>query len=256
MTLERLLVSLLLPVPLTCEILILVSTSPASFAKRVTEIRETWLKTVEPGMEVVFMSNTATDGSSDMVLSQCPTDVCINTCKQSDLVFFAQTFLKSRPVGSWLLFLDDDVYVVPRNLMRMIRSLPAGAENDIGLWGIPACGSSTCGGMCGGGGYLTNRITLDVLIGGMSPDTFKGEIMSLCQVCRGYGDISVSQLAKNSGIPLKYYPSGTLLIWERTDEEIRQIVMETENNLWLIHYSSRGSMREIHVLVEEYLNRE
>ena len=239
------------------KVLILVSTAPKFFG-RVREIRETWGGRIDDKHEnirLVFISNTGVDDSGNMVLSNCSVNACVNTCKMADLTIYAGAFLKENPEFEWVFYGDDDVYLMPDNLQRVISSLPPSAAEEYAAWGIPGCGGEKCGGFCGGGGFFTNRRTIEMVRNDTSPSEMRNIFESFCEDCGGFGDITLSRFFTHNvsnPVALKRYPIGTQFVWEKPMEQIESDMADRSKLVWLLHYPSRGRMYQLYDMDKRY----
>lgn len=116
----------------------------------------------------------------------------------------------------WVLFCDDDAYVLPDNVQRFLAdhdpSIPT-------LFAIFACGTGNCDyGVCGGGGWIMSASLVRLMVEGFNKTTyrsFRQEFMHLSnEDCRMTDDVTVSQMARRMNIPsLKMVPLEGVYPW-------------------------------------------
>ena len=241
-------------------VLFVISTTSVN-SRRVTSIRNTWMKTVmeDPSLDIIFVGDPGQQVFPELVHSQCPVGYYEDTCKRADMFSYAHEFLK-RPQGAsidWVYFADDDVYIFPHNLQRMILSVghPT-AVNTTQVWAALAapvlCAfNGQCDGMCGGSGYLTNRKTLLRIVEGIDRTKYSSlreEAAVFDEQCGRLGDIAISQvLKKHRGIPIVELPPGAYrLHFDDGDTGLVASLKSRNPRPWLYHYPSRDRMDFIH----------
>ena len=236
-------------------ILIIISTTSPNYATRVQSIRDTWMKRVveKPSMDLLFVGDSGSEVSADMVQSGCKVSYYEAACKNGDLVTSAYDYLK-QPRGEfidWVFFADDDVYVFPDNLQRMVMSLGPEAVHSPEVWALPGCAVGFCIGLCGGAGYLTNRETLFKIEEGVDRGRFQSlrdEASSFADECGHFGDLSIAQVFKQGrGLPLTPFPEGAFPYhFEKGDEDLVASLQSCTIRPWVYHYPSHGRMDFIH----------
>ena len=236
-------------------ILIVINTTFKNYNTRMKDIRNTWMKRVEqkPSMDIMFIGSGGTETIPRLVHSQCKVGYWEDSCKRGDLITFSYDFLRTTPgrVFDWVFFADDDVYIFPDNLQRMIMSLGPDAVHESKVWGIPGCAHDKCSGLCGGGGYFTNRETLFRIEEGVDRSRFenlRNETDLFDIECGRCGDLVIARVIKDRrGIPIVEYPAGSYT-WDFADGDVGLIasLKSTSPLPWLYHYPAKGRMEFIH----------
>ena len=242
-------------------VLFVISTTSVH-TSRVTSIRNTWMQNVlaDPSLDIIFVGDPGQDVFPELVHSVCPVGYYEDTCKRADMFTYAYEFLQ-RPQGAaidWVYFADDDIYIFPHNLQRMILSMGHPATvNTTQMWaalGAPAlCAyGDKCSGMCGGPGYFTNRHTISRIVEGMDKSKYSNlreEAAVFDQQCGRPGDIAITQVIKqHRKIPLVQYPETGCynLQSPNGDTGLLASIQSKDPRPWLYHYPSRGRMEYIH----------
>ena len=249
-------------------VLIVINTVEKYYETRLVEIRRTWMKRVEQknSMEVLFIGSNDNKGIADVFASNCPIGYYEDSCKKADAITLAYEFIM-QPYGQkydWIFLGDDDLYLFPDNLQRVIMMLGENAVNDLKVWGIPACGGKDCHGFCGGGGYLTNRKTLKIIEEGVDHSQFKAlrnETDLFDVKCGRCGDLAISRIMEDRrNIKLDWYPNSGDYVWNFDNGEdglIASLNGTSDRIPWLYHYPAKGRMDFIHQKgIEFHSNRE
>ena len=240
-------------------VLIVLSTTAQYYETRMVEIRNTWMKRVEakPSMDLIFVGEASPEMTAvpaDLVQPACPVGYYEDTCKRAEMFTFAYDYLSSArgKFIDWVFFADDDVYIFPDNLQRMIMSLGQAAVSVKQVWAALAApvfcaNKGKCFGMCGGGGYFTNRATIFAIEEGVDRSVYprlKDEAAQYDEECARIGDIAISQLVKfRRNIPIVEYPAGAdRLGVPGGDAGLLASLKSKAPRPWLYHYSSRGHM--------------
>ena len=235
-------------------ILLVISTTSKNY-NRVVSIRDTWMKRVveKSSIDIIFVGDSGPELFPDLIQSACKVGYWEDSCKRGEMFTFSYDYLKSSrgQFIDWVYYADDDVYIFPDNLQRMIMSLGPGAVNESKAWGIPGCAHDKCTGFCGGAGYFTNRDTVVKIEEGVDRTKYthlSDEAGIFDEGCGRYGDISISSVIReHRGIPLVKYPEGSYA-WSFVNGEVGLIasLQNTNPRPWLYHYPSRGRMDFIH----------
>jgi hypothetical protein len=238
-------------------VLIVINTIEKYYTTRLMEIRRTWVKRVleKNSMEIIFMGSTDNKGIPDVFASNCRVAYDEDSCKKSDAITLAYKFI-TQPYGQkydWIFLGDDDLYIFPDNLQRVIMLLQENAVNELRAWGIPRCGGDGCRGFCGGGGYLMNRKTLSALVEGVDHSEFhslRDEIKLFDEKCGRCGDLAISRIMEDRrGISLESYPKSGDYVWnfDNGDEGLIASLNGTSDRIpWLYHYPAKGRMDFVH----------
>ena len=236
-------------------ILFVISTTAKNYATRVVAIQNTWLKRVEekPSMDIMFVGDPDQAEFPHLVRSGCKVGYWEDACKRAEMLTFAYNYLNS-PKGEfidWVYFADDDVYIFPDNLQRMIMSLGSPAVHTSQVWAIPGCASGKCNGICGGGGYFTNRETVAVIQEKRDRNKYPNlsdETSIYDKECGRYGDLALSRVIKDHrGIPIKKYPGGSFTwAFDKGDEGLIASLQSRVLRPWFYHYPARDRMDFIH----------
>ena len=236
-------------------ILIVINTAEKNYDNRLKDIRATWMKRVEEktSMEIFFLGGPSNKGIDDVVPSQCKVGYWEDSCKKADAITAAYEFLM-QPYGErydWVYLGDDDLYLFPDNLQRMVQSLGPTAVDEYKAWGIPACYHDPCGGFCGGGGYLMNRKTLIKMEEGVDRTKFKAlrnETDLFDVECGRCGDLVITRILKERrDVAIEWYPGGHY-VWnfDTGDKGLLDSLKSLDPLPWLYHYPAKGRMDFIH----------
>lgn len=237
-------------------VLILVQTFPGMYTTRIKEIRETWGKRVvekSDNMKMFFVSNNSTEGMDDVWLSKCPAGYLQSVCKIGDTLEMAYEYLHDTPEGKqfeWLLFGDDDIYLLPDNMQHVIIGLGPDASRKRTIFGVLGCGLGHCSGFCGGGMYLLSRMMVQVMATEYNKTRFstvKEEFIATSDFCGGYHDIALGSIAlrNRTNVTLTSYPV-LPYVYHITPQELNETFYRKNPFTWLYHYPSRGNMHFIH----------
>jgi len=236
-------------------ILIVINTHEKNYLTRVQGIRETWMKRVneKPSMHMFFVGSQGHDRIPNLVHSQCKMGYWEDSCKRGDMTTFAYNYLVTAEgqYYDWVFFADDDVYILPDNLQRMIMSLGPAAVNETKAWGIPACAHEKCVGFCGGGGYFTNRKTLIMIEEGTDRTKYanlRNETDIYDIECGRCGDLVIARVWKDRrNVTLEHYPKGSYT-WDfdNKDEGLIESLKTADPLPWLYHYPAKNRQHWMH----------
>jgi len=126
-------------------------------------------------------------------------------CKVIESQILAQQRMEKDPSLEWAFFSDDDVYLQPNAVAAAVRAEAKKYKDLAGkplAFGIFGCGTRTCSGLCGGGGFALNRLALQALAQD-NPAKLLNEEMAYCTQCEEWADQASSMLWKEKGITLK-----------------------------------------------------
>ena len=236
-------------------VLIVINTTEKNYSSRLKDIRSTWMKRVEEknSLEILFLGGPDNQGMEDVIPSQCKVGYWEDSCKKADAITAAYDFLQ-KPYGQkydWILLADDDVYLFPDNIQRMILSLKADPLKESKAWGVYGCAHDPCTGFCGGGGYLLTRPALYKMEEQVDRTQFKAlrnETDLFDVQCGRCGDLVLTRIMKERrGIEIGSYPLGSY-VWNFQNGDVGLIdsLKSTDPLPWLYHYPAKGRMEFIH----------
>lgn len=242
-----------IPIP---SVLILIQTFPGMYASRIKEIRETWGKRVvekSDTLRMYFVSNNSTEGFEDIWLTQCPAGYHQSVCKLGDTLDMAYKYMYESTEGSemeWLIFGDDDIYLLPDNMQHVILGLGSEARTQRTIFGVLGCGLGLCSGFCGGGMYLMSRMMVHVMATEYDKtrfNTVREEFNATSEFCSGYHDIALGSIAlrNRTNVTLTPYPVMPH-VYHITPQELNETFYRKNPFTWLYHYPSRENMHFIH----------
>ena len=235
-------------------ILIVINTMEKNYSTRLEDIRRTWMQRVieKDSLEILILGSNDTKGLPDVIPSFCKVGYWEDSCKKADALSAAYDFLV-KDYGQkydWVFLVDDDVYVFPDNLQRMVMSLNE-TPDQLKAWGIYGCGKDKCVGFCGGGGYLLTRkavIQVEEKVDRAQFKALRNETDMFDVECGRCGDLVMTRIFKERrNIVLGQYPKGSY-VWnfDNGDEGILESLNTTDPLPWLYHYPSKGHMDFIH----------
>ena len=245
-------------------VLFVVNTHEKNYKTRVRDIRSTYLPRIhqKSSLDLIFVSSQMTDGSPDMFQTTCPMGYREDSCKRADMVTIAGGYLR-RPENSvfdWIFFIDDDAFILPDNVQRVIMEGIKKEKNLTAVFAISGCVHDKCGGICGGGGYYMNRDTLFHVLNSGNKTLFpsiREETDFYDAQCGRCGDLTIARaIVDFHSVPVKPYPTGGIYVWgidgKNTDSDfIRSLRMK--NPLpWLYHYPARDRFPQFQKWVDEY----
>ena len=232
-------------------ILIIISTTSPNYATRVQSIRNTWMKRVvdKPSMDLLFVGDSGPVVFPDLAQSMCKVGYNEAACKNGDMISYAYDFLR-RAQGEfidWVFFADDDVYIFPDNLQRMIMSLGPTAVRSRAVWAQNGCVVDRCVGICGGAGFFTNRESLFWIQEGLDTSRYErlgDEAASFAKQCGSFGDLAISRVIKDRrGIPIYDVPKGAFAYnFPNPEADLLASLQACTERPWLYHYPSRDRM--------------
>jgi hypothetical protein len=247
-------------------VLFVVNTHEKNYNTRVKAIRETYLKRVheKSSLDLIFVSSQMTDGSPDIFQTTCPMGYWEDSCKRADMMTIAGGYLR-RPgmeVFDWIFFIDDDAYILPDNVQRVIQRGIEKEKNLTAVFGIGGCVHDSCGGICGGGGYYMNRETLYSVINGGNKTEYpslRDATNHYDEACGRCGDLTITRVINDiHGIPLKPYPARGIYVWDLDGKKGDDAIIETlkqedpERLPWLYHYPARNKFQQFYAWVQEF----
>jgi len=245
-------------------ILFVVNTHEKNHETRVEDIRKTYLPRIheKSSLDLIFVTSQMTDGNPDMFPSTCPMGYWEDSCKRADMMTIAGGYLR-RPgmeVFDWIFFLDDDAFILPDNIQRVIMEGMKQEKNQTAVFGIDGCVHDACRGICGGGGYYMNRETLfHVLHSGDKKlyPSLRDETDFYDEQCGRCGDLTITRaMVDFHGVPLKRYPMNGIYVWDalggKTDADYIRSLQMTDPLPWLYHYPARDRFVQFQSWVDEF----
>jgi len=163
-------------------------------------------------------------------------------------------------VFDWIFFFDDDAFILPDNVQRVIMKGIRQETNLTAVFGIFGCVHDTCVGMCGGGGYYMNRDTLFHVLNSGNKTKFpsiRDETAFYDKQCGRCGDLAITKALINyHGIPVKPYPAEGIYVWvtegKNTSDDYIASLRMTDPLPWYYHYPARGRFRKFQKWVDEF----
>jgi hypothetical protein len=238
---------------------IMIQTSPEYFKSRVVQIRETWGAHVraKDSMQLMFVTGNVTDGIDDMYASDCDNGYLSGVCRLAFSIDLAYAKLRFDPEWismEWILFADDDVYVLPDNLQRMILKSGLDPNNSPGVLCVPECIIERCRGFCGGGGIIMSRHTITRIVEERDANRFKTlreEMEANEPICGRYHDVSVGFFLEHNRTDIKLipYPFQPYIFNFHDVLEFINSIRMNKGTTWLYHYASRDAMYWLHSTV-------
>ena len=231
---------------------ILLQSSPESFNHRVKQIRETWGARVrrKPSLGMYFVVGNVTDGGSDMLKSDCDEGYFSGICRLGFALQYVYEASLSDPGWmkfEWFLLADDDVYILPDNLQRMILALGEWAHLENKAFCLPGCVTDYCLGYCGGGGILLSRYVVSRIVNERDENKFGSLIEELRgndALCTQYHDVSFGFFLEHNrtNISMAPYPYDPFAFGFKDNFEMIRSLKNKQSLPWLYHYPSRGAM--------------
>ena len=172
-----------------------------------------------------------------------------SSCKKADAILLANDFLR-KPYGQkydWVIFLDDDVYLFPDNLQRMILDLGKEKASQLKAFGNYGCGHKDCVGFCGGSGYMLTRHAVLSLANDVQPpyNSFRDqEIYIYDKPCGRCGDLVVTRvmLDRRKITTEGYGPGHFGFHMGGGRNALENSLRSTSPRPWLYHYPAKGNM--------------
>ena len=239
-------------------VLILIQTSASFATTRIQVIQDTWGARVREKrrMKLVFVSTSTFDSQDDVWTVACSDGYQEGSCKLADALVRAYDSMNNSEdcaLFDWLFYGDDDIYLLPDNLQHVIVGLGPNATTKSTVYGVPGCFDRTCGGFCGGGGFLMSKQVLSVLVK-TKYSALRDEFAAINKDCGFFHDIALGRLAEKNrtNITLTPYPVMPA-VWDFNSREDLIASFTNKNPFaWLYHYPSRGNMDLIHNMTKLY----
>jgi hypothetical protein len=235
-------------------VLIVINTTTQNYSSRLKDIRNTWMKRIveKDSLEILFLGGPDNEGMEDVVPCKCKVGYWEDSCKKADAIAAAYEFLQ-KPYGKrydWVLLEDDDVYLFPDNIQRMIMSLKSDPLKDKKAWGHYGCALGPCTGYCGGGGYLLTRHALMEMEERVDKSQFqalRNETDLFDLQCGRCGDLVLTRIMKERrGLEILEYPAGHYIWYFGSDNQLFDSLKSTNPLPFLYHYPSKGRMEFVH----------
>jgi len=248
--------------PKVPNVLVVVNTHERNYGTRVEMIRETWGKRMieKKSMELMCIGSQYSAGDPEILTSSCTEGYREDSCKRAHINTMVYNFLRT-PAGerfNWVQFVDDDVYLLPDNLQRMIQELATTGEGSPIVHAINACIHEACRGICGGGGYLMNRRAVFTVEEGRNRTAFSSlrkEIDQYDEPCGRCGDLAIARIMADRNITIRSYPHEAF-VWKfdesKSPNGLDESLRRTNPPPWLYHYPARGKMEYIFEKSAEY----
>ncbi|CAE8611896.1 unnamed protein product [Polarella glacialis] len=130
---------------------------------------------------------------------------------------------------TWLVVIDDDVYVNVDNLKRVLSSFDAKKKKVYGTPGCGFCGQKIGAGFCGGGGYMLSQDSLTSMAA--QKENFTKEFNS--EPNQEWSDVRFGCVAMAHGLELSSLPG--LYPWRVPSDS--EVIYSTEVPLLTLHYA-------------------
>lgn len=240
---------------------ILLQSSPESFGVRVKHIRETWGARVKmkSSLGLYFVVGNVTDGGNDMLKSDCEQGYFSGICRLGFAIQFVYEKGLTDPEWmkyEWYLLADDDVYILPDNLQRMIIALgdTAGFENK--AYCLPGCVTDFCVGYCGGGGILLSRYVIERIVKERDSTKYPSliaELQANDDLCTQYHDVSFGFFLEHNrtNIFMAPYSYDPYAFGFKDSFEMWASLKSKQSLPWLYHYPSRGAMHWLDNMIKD-----
>ena len=242
-------------------VLFVIDTHERNYAGRVKDVRESYLPRIreKQSTELMFVGSQMTDGSSDMYPSTCPVGR-EGSCKRVDIMIITSGVLRRPGMEKfeWILFADDDAFLLPDNVQRVIMKGIEKEKDLTGVFAIKGCVHDSCSGICGGGGYYMHKQTLFKIVDGGNKGRFpsiRDEAQFYDSKCGKAGDLTLARAIEDfHGIPIKPYPAEGIYVWDIQggDEGIIKTLKSTDPLPWFYHYPARGRFRQFQAWVDQF----
>jgi hypothetical protein len=246
-------------------VLFVINTHEKNYESRVKDIRETYLKRIKrkSSTELIFISSQMPDGNPDMYQSTCPMGYREDSCKRADMMTITSGVLRmpGMEVFDWIMFADDDAFMLPDNVQRMIMKTMEKEKNLTAVFAIADCVHEECDGICGGGGYLMNRETLFEIVNGGNKTEFpsiRDETDFYDKPCGRCGDLTLARAIEDiHHIPIKPYAAGGIFVWDvaphpNNEEGYKMSLQVDEPLAWYYHYLAKNKFRQFQAWAEEF----
>ncbi len=243
-------------------VLFVINTHERNYATRVKDIRETYLPRIKekPSTDLIFIGSQMTDGSPDVYQSTCPMGYWEDSCKRADMMTITSGVLRRPEMEKfeWIVFADDDAFLLPDNVQRVIMKGMEKEKNMTAVFAINGCAHKTCGGICGGGGYYMNRETLFSIVNGGNKTEFpsiRDETQLYDKQCGRCGDLTLARAIMDiHGIPVKRYPVEGIYVWDIKggEEGIINTLKSSDPLPWFYHYPARNKFTQFQKWADEF----
>jgi hypothetical protein len=244
-------------------VLFVINTHEGNYNTRVKDIRATFLKRIreKSSTELIFVTSRMPDGNPDMFPSTCPMGYWEDSCKRADLLTVASGVLSmpGMDVFDWVMFADDDSFMLPDNVQRMVMKTIEQEKNLTAVWSYYGCGTDVCRGICGGGGYLMNRETLFTIVNGGNRTEFpsvRDETNIFDKVCSRAGDLTIARAMNEiHHVAMKMYVvKGFWVMDDYPNDEDWIKTLQSEDPLpWFYHYPAKHrGFKKFQAWVDEY----
>ena len=241
-------------------VLIMLDTTKDAYHTKLATIRSTWMKRVQEkhSMHIILVGGNDVEDMSDVIPSKCAAAGQGTPCKRAEMLTEAASYLRSNPGRNlnWVLFIEDNTFLLPDNLQRLISALGPRAAIEDRVWGVTGCGDAKCSGICGGGGFLTNRGTVLKVVDGRDTRSFESlrdEALSYDKQCGHYADLVMTRIfEERRGITVSQYPGGTY-VWTfaNGDRGLLSSLRSTNPLPWLYDLSATGKFDYIQQKADE-----
>jgi len=213
----------------------LLRTGGPDSSERIQAIKDTW-------------GHSLSMGPSGQIVPFVPDNECLQTYGDNHgrgltcLEAKNELSVAARGDFTWLLIIDDDVYVNVKNLQHALGNLDPAKSSVYGIKGCGHCEEDR-GGLCGGGGYLISRQNLQELTS--QKKVFVGQFNS--EPDQEWCDVRFACTAQMHGLTLESLEG--LYGWAfDTDALEDKAVYSTDVLPLTFHYAGPGPMGRMRTL--------
>jgi hypothetical protein len=225
----------------------------------VSLIRETWGKSIQKkkSLKLLFVTSNMTYGSQDMLMSGCEDGYFTALCRVSfSLEYIYDKILNDRDWFDfdWFFIADDDIYLLPDNMQRMIMDQASGDINEPQVFASLGCANGACVGFCGGAGIIFNRAVVHRVVDGRDHYRFnslKEELETNDPLCGRFHDVSFGYFLEHNrtNIKMEEYAYEPYPFVFNNSIEFVDTLRNNMGRTWIYHYASQGAMHWLHYTV-------
>jgi hypothetical protein len=138
-----------------------------------------------------------------------------SSCKRGEMHTYAYEFFMTERGKNFdsVTISDEDVYVLPDNLKRVISRLAEPARKEKKIWTDMDCVYETCRGICGGPGYFMSRetvIAIEQEVDRSKYPNFRDETKEWDAKCGRWGDVTIAMVYTTMhNVQIVQFPKGS-----------------------------------------------